>query len=330
MQFIKSLLRDTFFGSALFSSKQQHQKVRVGIIGTGKIGADLLAKVQRSNFLECVLFAGRNLDSAGMIYAAKLGVKVSDKGINAFLEPGNQCDIVFDATSAAYHKEHAKLFEELGILAIDMTPSQIGECCVPALGMQEALSHRNISMISCGGQSSIPVAQVLARCIPDVKKISVSSIVSANSIGPGTLANIDEYYHNTKSGLRKYTGVNDFDVALQVDEVNLETRMFTSVTAWCDAADLDALQGPLNEMLLRIQRYVPGYRLESSPMVIDGGIRIDLSVEGLGDYLPRYAGNLDIINCAAIAVAEHYAQAVLEGRQARDVPIMHKELQMEY
>lgn len=330
MQFIKSLLRDTFFSSALFNSKQQNQKVRVGIIGTGKIGADLLAKVQRSNYLECVLFAGRNLDSAGMIYAAKLGVKVSDKGINAFLESGNQCDIVFDATSAAFHKEHAKLFEELGILAIDMTPSQIGECCVPALGMQEALDHRNISMISCGGQSSIPVAQVLARCIPDVKKISVSSIVSANSIGPGTLANIEEYYHNTKSGLRKYTGVADFEVALHVDEVNLETRMFTSVTAWCDAADLDALQGPLNEILLRIQRYVPGYRLESNPMVIDGGIRIDLSVEGLGDYLPKYAGNLDIINCAAIAVAEHYAQAVVEGRQVKEAPVMHKELQMEY
>src|SRR5690606_32055993 len=183
--------------------------------------------------------------------------------INAFLEPGNRCDIVFDATSAAYHREHAKLFEELGILAIDMTPSQIGECCVPALGMQEALEYRNISMISCGGQSSIPIAQVLARCSPGVTKMPVVSTVSANSIGPGTLANIQEYYHNTKSGLQKYTGVKEFDVVLNVDEVNLETRMFTSVTAWCDAADVDALQGPLNEMLMRIQRYVPGYRFES-------------------------------------------------------------------
>lgn len=330
MQFIKALLSGDFFKPNVFKSNQQNDRIRVGIIGTGKIGADLLAKVQRSPFLECVLFAGRNLESAGMSYAANLGVKVSDKGINAFLEPQNRCDIVFDATSAAYHKEHAKLFEELGILAIDMTPSQIGECCVPALGMQEALQNRNISMISCGGQSSIPVAHILASYIPEVKKISVSSIVSANSIGPGTLANIEEYYHNTKTGLGKYTGVSDFDVALHVDEVNLETRMFTSVTAWCDAADLDALQGPLNEMLLRIQRYVPGYRLESSPMVVDGGIRVDLSVEGLGDYLPRYAGNLDIINCAAIAVAEHYAKHLLAERQVSTVPAIKTELQMEY
>ncbi|HEY8941851.1 MAG TPA: acetylating acetaldehyde dehydrogenase [Cellvibrio sp.] len=329
MQFIKALLSGDFFKPNVFKNNQD-EKVRVGIIGTGKIGADLLAKVQRSPFLECVLFAGRNLDSAGMSYAAKLGVKVSDKGINAFLDQSNRCDIVFDATSAAYHKEHAKLFEELGILAIDMTPSQIGECCVPALGMQEAVQQRNISMISCGGQSSIPVAHILAKCIPDVKKISVSSIVSANSIGPGTLANIDEYYRNTKAGLQKYTGVNDFDVELHVDEVNLETRMFTSVTAWCDAADLDALHGPLNEMLMRIQRYVPGYRLESSPLVIDGGIRIDLSVEGLGDYLPKYAGNLDIINCAAIAVAEHYAKFLLDERHAQQVPAIKTGLQMEY
>ncbi len=330
MQFIKALLSGEFFKPGVFKSNQQNGKVRVGIIGTGKIGADLLAKVQRSPFLECVLFAGRNLDSAGMTYASKLGVKVSDKGINAFLDPHNSCDIVFDATSAAYHKEHAKLFEELGILAIDMTPSQIGECCVPGLGMEEALRNRNISMISCGGQSSIPIAKVLADCIPDVKKISVSSIVSANSIGPGTLANIDEYYHNTKAGLRKYTGVNEFDVELHVDNVNLETRMFTTVMAWCDAADLDAIQGPLNEMLLRIQRYVPGYRLESNPMVIDGGIRIDLSVEGLGDYLPKYAGNLDIINCAAIAVAEHYAKCLLEDRQTQQAPAIKTGLQMEY
>lgn len=330
MQFIKSLLRGSFLNSNVFEKGEQAEKLKVGIIGTGKIGADLLAKVQRSSKLECVLFAGRNLDSAGMNYAAGLGVKISDKGINAFLDPSNRCDIVFDATSAAFHKEHAKLFEELGVLAIDMTPSQIGECCVPALGMEEILSHRNISMISCGGQSSIPIAYVLSRCIPDVKKISVSSIVSANSIGPGTLANIDEYYRNTKSGLRKYTGVNEFDVELNVDNVNLETRMFNSVTAWCDVADLDEVQGPLNEMLMRIQRYVPGYRLESSPRVVDGGIRVDLSVEGLGDYLPKYAGNLDIINCAAIAVAEHYATCAQEARYGHKIPAIKTRFQMEY
>jgi acetaldehyde dehydrogenase len=336
MQFIKSLLGGDFFQrGVLLKNKGVNESVsdrlRVGIIGTGKIGVDLLIKVRRSPWMECVIFSGRNLQSTGMTYAAELGVPVSDQGINAFFEPRYRCDIVFDATSAAHHIEHAQVFDKLGILAIDMTPSQIGECCVPALGMGEVLENKNISMISCGGQSSIPIAKVLAKAIPGVQKIAVKSIVSPNSIGPGTLANLDEYYHNTKAGLRKYTGVQDYEVELLVDEVNPETRMLTSVTAYCDATDVDALHLPLAEMLKQIQMYVPGYKMESGPMVVDGGIRVDLSVEGLGDYLPKYAGNLDIINCAAIAVAEHYAQATLMPKQLKTpVARHHVNLQLEY
>lgn len=341
MQFIKALLSGDFLqrnflqGNFAQSNKATGEsasgRLRVGIIGTGKIGVDLLVKVRRSPWMECVIFSGRNLQSAGMSYATALGVPVSDQGINAFFEPRYRCDIVFDATSAANHIEHAQVFDRLGILAIDMTPSQIGECCVPALGMREVLENKNISMISCGGQSSIPIAQVLVKAIPGVQKIAVKSIVSPNSIGPGTLANLDEYYHNTKAGLKKYTGVDDFDVELFVDEVNPETRMLTSVAAYCDVIDAAALQEPLMEMLQIIQAYVPGYRLESEPIVINGGIRVDLSVEGLGDYLPKYAGNLDIINCAAIAVAEHYAQAALASRQTKKSLVRyHRDLQLEY
>lgn len=340
MQFIKALLGGDFLQRHIlqrgnFLSTQGVEgtsgRLRVGIIGTGKIGVDLLVKVRRSPWMQCVVFSGRNLQSTGMSYAAELGVPVSDQGINAFFEPRYRCDIVFDATSAANHIEHAQVFDKLGILAIDMTPSQIGECCVPALGMNEVLENKNISMISCGGQSSIPVAQVLAKTLPNVQKISVKSIVSPNSIGPGTLANLDEYYHNTKAGLKKYTGINDFDIELLVDEVNPETRMLTSVTAYCDTVDVDTLRLPLSAMLQHIQAYVPGYKMESEPLVIDGGVRIDLSVEGLGDYLPKYAGNLDIINCAAIAVAEHYAQALLASRQPKQAPVLHqRNLQLEY
>lgn len=331
MQFIKALLNGDFLQRNKGVDEYVPSRLRVGIIGTGKIGVDLLVKVQRSPWMECVIFSGRNLQSSGMSYAADLGVSVSDQGINAFFEPRYRCDIVFDATSAANHIEHAQVFDGLGILAIDMTPSQIGECCVPALGMNEVLTNKNISMISCGGQSSIPVAQVLAKTIPGVSKIAVKSIVSPNSVGPGTLANLDEYYHNTKAGLKKYTGVSNFDVELFVDEVNPETRMLTSVTAYTDTIDIDALHAPLAAMLQEIQAYVPGYKLEAGPIVVDGGIRLDLSVEGLGDYLPRYAGNLDIINCAAIAVAEHYAQAVLAGRQTKQPLVRHHgNLQLEY
>lgn len=331
MQFIKTLLGGDFFRRDQEIVPLTVSRLRVGILGTGKIGVDLLVKIRRSPWMDCVIFSGRNLQSSGMCYAADLGVPVSDQGINAFYEPCNRCDIVFDATSAAHHLEHAQIFDKLGILAIDMTPSQIGECCVPALGMDEVLENKNISMISCGGQSSIPVAQVLARTIPNVQKISVKSIVSPHSIGPGTLANLDEYYHNTKAGLTKYTGVNDFDVELLVDEVNPETRMLTSVTAYCDNLNLAALQLPLSIMLEKIQTYVPGYKLEAGPIAIAGGVRIDLSVEGLGDYLPKYAGNLDIINCAAIAVAEHYAQTVMITQQDNNRRVsLYRELQPEY
>jgi acetaldehyde dehydrogenase (acetylating) len=336
MQFIKALLSGDFLPRNFLQSNKGDSesasgRLRVGIIGTGKIGVDLLVKVRRSPWMECVIFSGRNLQSTGMSYAADLGVPVSDQGINAFFEPRYRCDIVFDATSAANHIEHAQVFDRLGILAIDMTPSQIGECCVPALGMREVLENKNVSMISCGGQSSIPVAQVLAKTIPGIQKIAVKSIVSPNSIGPGTLANLDEYYHNTKAGLRKYTGVTDFDVELFVDEVNPETRMLTSITAYCDTADTNALHLPLMAMLEKIQAYVPGYKLEGGPVVVDGGIRVDLSVEGLGDYLPKYAGNLDIINCAAIAVAEHYAQAALASQQTKTSLVRyHRNLQLEY
>jgi len=317
MQFIKQ-----FFGAANSSASksvsvtnQSTGCLRVGILGTGKIGTDLLVKIQRSPFLECVIFSGRNVDSEGMRYAKNLGVPLSDQGIKAFYNEDYACDIVFDATSAAHHLLHAQVFEKLRIFAIDMTPSQIGECCVPALGMVDVRQHRNVSMISCGGQASIPVAQVLSRVIPNISQIAVKSIVSTNSIGPGTLANIDEYYQNTKAGLFKYTQVGDLAVELCVDEINLETPMLTSVTAHCSFVDMDNLIEALNAMLERVRCYVPGYKLVAEPVRLHDGVRVDICVEGLGDYLPKYAGNLDIINCAAIAVAEEYARIQLRQRQ---------------
>lgn len=316
MQYIKQLFDDKTSKIVQFFSTKKSPRISVGIIGTGKIGTDLLVKVQRSPVLDCILFSGRNLASEGMQYAAKLGVTVSDKGIDAFTTPSTPCDIVFDATTAEYHQEHAAIFKKLGIFTIDMTPSYIGECCVPALGLSEIKHNHNISMISCGGQSAIPIAAVLANYIPTISAIEVRSIVSARSIGPGTLANIEAYYQNTKAGLFKYTGIANLFVDLQVDNLNLETKMYTTITAKTDFNDIHILKAPLYAILKKVQTYVPGYRLEAEPIIEADGIRIELSVEGAGDYLPKYAGNLDIINCAAIAVAEEFAQSLLHERLA--------------
>lgn len=312
MQYINSLIKQ-------FGNKNQRdmknssiRKINVGILGTGKIGTDLLVKVLRSPYLECVMFSGRNYDSEGMQFAAKLDVPLSDQGIVAFTQPDLQCDLVFDATSAAYHTEHAMILQGLGILAVDMTPSQIGECCVPAIRLDEVYENDNISMISCGGQSSIPLAHVFSKCLPGIEKIEVSSHVSADSIGPGTLANIDEYYRNTKAGLAKYTGLKDFVVELLVDEINRQTRMFTRITAWVkdeSVVDLNLLSSEINLMVQKVQTYVPGFQMEVMPFLDGQQISLIISVEGAGDYLPKFAGNLDIINCAAIAVAEEFAKA---------------------
>jgi acetaldehyde dehydrogenase (acetylating) len=318
MQFIKRLVNA--FNTPSLERTERTPRLRVGILGTGKIGTDLLVKVMRSNFLECVIFSGRNLDSAGMRYAANLGVTLSDQGIDAFKVLNNRCDIVFDATSAAYHIEHAQVFEQLGIFAVDMTPSQIGECCVPALGMVDVQKNQNVSMISCGGQSSIPVAQVLVSVLSNVTSIDVVSVVSANSIGPGTIANIDEYYQNTKAGLFKYTQIAQLGVELNVEEINLETPMLTTVSAKCGEFSMAQLETALSTMIERVQCYVPGYKLLSTPRLIEGGVSVDVQVEGLGDYLPKYAGNLDIINCAAIAVAEEYARIQLRKLHLKAAP----------
>lgn len=319
MQFITSLLKGDFFADGNVAVVKPSGRLRVGILGTGKIGTDLLIKIQRSPYMECVIFAGRNLQSAGMQFAAELGVPVSDNGVGVFFDQSCRCDIVFDATSAAHHIEHAQIFDQLGIFTIDLTPSQIGECCVPALGMSEALENKNISMISCGGQSSIPLAQVLARHIPNISRLSVRSVVSPDSIGPGTLANIDEYYRNTRAGLYKYTGIGTIDIELISDEIHAHKPMLNTLCVYADTIEVGALHCALLDMEKKVQAYVPGYRLQSEPVLIDGGVQIDVTVEGIGDYLPTYAGNLDIINCAAIAVAEHYAQAKLATHQHKAV-----------
>ena len=306
--------------SNLKSFSSSPAKLKVGILGTGKIGADLLVKVQRSPLLECVMFSGRNLQSDGMQFAAQMGINVSDRGIYAFMDKTTECDVVFDATTAAYHIEHSVILDELGTLAIDMTPSQVGECIVPALGLEEVVQNSNISMISCGGQASIPIAYVMSTVLPDIKSLSVVSIVSSNSIGPGTLANIDEYYRNTQAGIAKYTGVSDISVDLQVDEINTNRKMFTTIIAQSEFGNIDLFSNALHSMLNKVQRYVPGYTLEElSYSERDGLLKVDISVEGRGDYLPKYAGNLDIINCAAIAVAERHALDCINSEEAESL-----------
>ena len=183
------------------------KKVKVGIIGTGNIGTDLLIKVQRSSILECGIFTGKNPDSAGIKLAKSLGVKVSFNSIRAIQDNPNCCEIVFDATSAKVHLNNAPILKQLGKFAIDLTPSQIGKMCVPVINLAECLNCDNINLITCGGQAVTPIAYAIMKVHPETEYIEVVASIASKSAGSGTRANIDEYTQATKDAIVNFTGV---------------------------------------------------------------------------------------------------------------------------
>jgi acetaldehyde dehydrogenase len=284
-------------------------KLKVGILGSGNIGTDLLIKILRSDHLECTMFVGRNLSSAGMKKASSLGVRISDQSIEAFKQNPEMFDIVFDATSAEYHKIHAPIFKELGILAIDMTPSQIGDICVPAINIDDVLKSLNVNMITCGGQASIPIAYILKKTEPSIDYIEAVSSIASRSAGPGTRANIDEYIFNTEKGLRDISGCENVKAILNLNPAIPCIDMQTTIFARTDSCNIEELKSAVELMAQKIRKYVPGYKVVVPPVYEKGRIMVMIRAQGLGDYLPKYAGNLDIINCAAISVAEEVAKA---------------------
>lgn len=285
-----------------------NKKLRVGIIGTGNIGTDLLIKIQRSPYLECTLFTGRNLASSGMSIAASMGIRLSDQGIDAIVNEPNLCDIVFDATSAKSHLIHAPILEKLGKFVIDMTPAKIGTLCVPAVNLEEAAKSRNVNMITCGGQASIPIAYAITRVHSEIEYIETVSTISSRSAGPATRINIDEYIETTEKGLRVFSGVKEAKVMLNLNPANPAIDMQTTVMVEIENPNLKQITEEVEKIVKKIQRYVPGYTIVVAPTYDHNRLLITVKVQGLGDYLPKFAGNLDIINCAAIEVAEHFAK----------------------
>ena len=283
------------------------KKLRVAILGSGNIGTDLLIKVQRSNYLECVLFIGRNLASPGMGKAIALGVKVSDESIGAILKNPDTVDLVFDATSAKDAKVHWEILNKLGKIVIDLTPAKLGLLCIPAVNLEEVLKYRNVNMITCGGQASIPLVYIISNTQRNVEYIEVVSSIASKSAGPATRLNLDEYIDTTENGIKYFSGVSRTKAILNLNPANPCIDMQTTIFAQVENPDMDILISAVDKMVSKIQKYVPGYSLLVPPIYENGRIAIMVKVQGLGDYLPKYAGNLDIINCAAIAVAEQYS-----------------------
>ncbi len=286
-------------------------KLKVAIIGTGNIGADLMLKVMRSDLLTCTLFAGRNFNSAGMKRANALGVPISDRGIEAIINNPTICDLVFDCTSAHAHIEHWEILNKLGKTVIDMTPAKLGELCVPAINALECLTTgaRNINMITCGGQSSIPIANAISQVHSNIEYIEVASSIASRSAGPATRQNLDEYIETTQDALKMFTGAKRTKAILILNPANPPIDMQTTIYAKITNPDLSAINLSVNAMVENLKKYVPGYQLIVPPTIEGNKVITTIKVLGAGDYLPQYAGNLDIINCAAIAMAELIAQS---------------------
>jgi acetaldehyde dehydrogenase len=287
-----------------------NKKIKAAILGSGLIGTDLMIKIMRSPYLDCTLFVGRNLQSKGMAKALSLGVKISDQSIDAIVRDPGCCDLVFDATSASSHKLHAPILEKLGKIAIDLTPAQVGGMCVPGVNLKDCLNLKNVNMITCGGQASIPLAYIIGQVHKDVEYIEAVSTISSRSAGPATRANLDEYIETTERGLKKFSGAARTKAVLVLNPAQPCINMQTTVRARVKNPDMPALAQKIKEMVAVIHAYVPGYKLVVEPTLENNTILMMVRVQGLGDYLPSYAGNLDIINCAAIAMAEEYAKKI--------------------
>ena len=284
------------------------KKVKVGIIGTGNIGTDLLIKIQRSNFLKCNIFSGRNAESKGIKLAQRMGVKTSCESVEFIQKNPSCCEIVFDATSADVHLYNAPILKQLGKFTIDLTPSQIGEMCVPVINLEKCLSCDNVNLITCGGQAVTPIAYAIMKVHPETEYIEVVASISSKSAGPGTRANIDEYTQTTKNAISIFTGVRKSKAIIVLNPAEPPVLMHNTIYAKIENPCIEKIAVAVTDIAKKIQEYVPGYKVVLGPMVENDRVTTMVEVVGLGDFLPKYSGNLDIITCAAIKVAEEFSK----------------------
>lgn len=286
-------------------------KVKVGIIGTGNIGTDILMKIQRSKYLECGIFTGRNPDSKGIEIAKSIGVKTSFDSIFAIEKKPECCEIVFDATSAKVHEYNAPILKKLNKFVIDLTPSRIGRMCVPAINLEESLNETNVNLITCGGQATIPIAYALTKVHQELKYLEIVASIAAKSAGTGTRNNIDEFTQTTKDALSEFTGIKNTKAIITLNSAEPPIIMRNTLYAIIENPDMNRIREEVMKSVKKIQEYVPGYKIIVEPILENGRVTTMIEVEGMGDYLPKYAGNLDIITCAAIEIAENYVKKKL-------------------
>ncbi|MGI9084918.1 MAG: acetaldehyde dehydrogenase (acetylating) [Aeromicrobium sp.] len=294
-------------------------KVTAAIVGPGNIGTDLLFKLLRSDVIEPRWMIGVDPTSDGLELARHRGVESSHEGVDWLLKQDELPDLIFEATSAYVHREYAPRYVEAGIRAIDLTPAAVGPAVIPPVNGEEHVAADNVNMITCGGQATIPMVHAVSRVTP-VPYAEIVASVSSASAGPGTRANIDEFTRTTAAGVETIGGAERGKAIIILNPA--DPPMIMRDTIFCAVApdaDRDAISESVVRMVQQVQKYVPGYRLlqdaqfdDASPATMGKTkVSVFVEIEGAGDYLPPYAGNLDIMTAAATRVGESIAKEIL-------------------
>ena len=292
-------------------------RIKAAIIGSGNIGTDLVYKARRSSTIEPVWMVGVDPGSDGLARARAMGLKTTALGVDGLLphvgEDGVR--IAFDATSAYAHPANARALMAVGVLVIDLTPAALGPYCIPPVNLREHIGTRemNVNMVSCGGQATIPMVAAVSR-VQEVSYAEIVATVASRSIGPGTRQNIDEFTRTTARAVEKIGGARRGKAIIIINPA--EPPLIMRDTIHCLTAntpDREAITASVHSMIEEVQRYVPGYRLKNGPVFDGRRVTVFVDVEGLGDYLPKYAGNLDIMTAAALRTAEMFAEEIERG-----------------
>jgi acetaldehyde/propanal dehydrogenase len=257
-------------------------------------------------------------DSPGLARAAELGLKTTAEGVDGMMPTmkADEVQICFDATSASVHAENSRKVNGQGAVMIDLTPAAIGPFCVPPVNLADAVARKamNVNMVTCGGQATIPLVAAVSR-VQEVYYGEIVATVSSRSAGPGTRRNIDEFTRTTARGIEAVGGAHNGKAIIVINPA--EPPLIMRDTVHClthDDPDQEAITASIHAMIAEVQKYVPGYKLKNGPVFDGKRVSIYMEVAGLGDFLPNYAGNLDIMTAAGLRTAEMYAEEILAGR----------------
>lgn len=297
------------------------EKIKCAIIGSGNIGTDLMYKLLRSEKLEVTTLIGIDRESKGLQKARDNGLKVLDTGIDGLIADPDIAEIVFEATSAKAHAHNAPILKKMGKKAIDLTPAAVGPFSVPSVNLkEEEIPHLdNVNMVTCGGQATIPMVKAISNVL-EVDYAEIVASISSKSAGLGTRQNIDEFTVTTANALREVGGAKESKAIITLNPADPPIMMRNTIyVKTAENAEIykDKIIESLESMLKTVQGYVKGYRLKTDPVVKENIVTVSVEVEGNGDFLPKYAGNLDIITSAAVKTGEVIVESLLKGEAVK-------------